>query len=146
MNISIQSPEHQWLGRAVRLLRAHRRLSQEELGYRASLHRNYVGAIERGEINPTFRVLLNVCDGLDVPLSRLISVYERLRRPGEDPLGPSGSPVPVSPRDGGREGGATASLDQAAASKMSPGFQARLSRLMLQNREALAQLMEDDEE
>jgi transcriptional regulator with XRE-family HTH domain len=41
------------LGRAVREARARRGLSQEELGFMAGLHRNYVGAIERGEINPS---------------------------------------------------------------------------------------------
>jgi ribosome-binding protein aMBF1 (putative translation factor) len=48
------SREHTALGRAVRELRARRGVSQEELGFRGNLHRNYVGAIERGEINPTF--------------------------------------------------------------------------------------------
>ena len=42
------------LGRALRELGARRDLSQEELGAEAGLHRNYVGALERGEINPTF--------------------------------------------------------------------------------------------
>jgi transcriptional regulator with XRE-family HTH domain len=48
------------LGRAVRELRARRGISQETLAHRSYLHRNYVGAIERGEINPTFRILLKL--------------------------------------------------------------------------------------
>jgi transcriptional regulator with XRE-family HTH domain len=60
------------LGSAVRELRAGRVISQEQLGVRARLHRNYVGAIERGEINPTFRTLRTLADGLDVDLSALI--------------------------------------------------------------------------
>lgn len=64
------------LGAAVRELRACRVLSQEELGFRAKLHRNYVGALERGEINPTFRTLRTLADGLDVELSSLIRLYE----------------------------------------------------------------------
>jgi transcriptional regulator with XRE-family HTH domain len=47
------------------------------LGFRSTLHRNYVGAIERGEINPTFRTLLSLTGGLDVPLGELIRLYER---------------------------------------------------------------------
>jgi transcriptional regulator with XRE-family HTH domain len=64
----------------VRFLRAKGGWSQEELGLCARLHRNYVGAIKRGEINPTFRVLLKLSRGLELPLSRLISEWEELRR------------------------------------------------------------------
>jgi ribosome-binding protein aMBF1 (putative translation factor) len=72
-----RTPELHALGRAVRELRARRGLSQEALGFCARLHRNYIGAIERGEINPTFRVLLKLADGLSVPLVELITVHER---------------------------------------------------------------------
>jgi transcriptional regulator with XRE-family HTH domain len=72
-----QSPAHVALGRAVRELRARRGLSQEELGFCSRLHRNYVGAIERGEINPTFRILISLSRGLSVPLSELLMVFER---------------------------------------------------------------------
>jgi transcriptional regulator with XRE-family HTH domain len=64
------------LGAAVRELRACRVISQEELGFRAQLHRNYVGALERGEINPTFKTLRTLARGLDVELSSLIRLYE----------------------------------------------------------------------
>ncbi|HZV72150.1 MAG TPA: helix-turn-helix transcriptional regulator [Conexibacter sp.] len=50
-----------------------------KLGYRADLHRNYIGAIERGEINPTFRVLLKLTRGLSMPLSEIVAMYERHR-------------------------------------------------------------------
>ena len=71
------SADHDALGRAVREVRARRGLSQEELGFRSTLHRNYVGALERGEINPTFRTLLHLTSGLEVELSELVTVYER---------------------------------------------------------------------
>jgi len=70
------SPEHTALGRAVRITRAIRGLSQEEVAFRGGLHRNYVGAIERGEINPSFRILLKLERGLDAPLSELIERTE----------------------------------------------------------------------
>jgi len=76
-----RNPDLHALGRAIRELRARRWLSQEELGHAARLHRNYVGAIERGEINPTFRVLLKLCAGLRLPLCELIDVYARQREP-----------------------------------------------------------------
>lgn len=74
---SAKSADHHALGRAVLETRARRGFSQEELGFRSKLHRNYVGALERGEINPTFRTLLNLTGGLDVPLGELVRLYER---------------------------------------------------------------------
>ena len=74
---STHSTKHDALGAAVRETRARRRLSQEELGRQAHLHRNYIGAIERGEINPTFRVLLKLASGLHVPLSELVALTEQ---------------------------------------------------------------------
>jgi ribosome-binding protein aMBF1 (putative translation factor) len=74
----IKSEQHRALGHVVRYTRARRALSQEELGFHARLHRNYVGAIERGEINPTFRVLLKLARGLDLPLSELIREQEQV--------------------------------------------------------------------
>lgn len=68
------------LGAAVREVRARRGLSQKQLGFQGGLHRNYVGGIERGELNITFRVLLKIVRGLNVPLSELIKLYERNRR------------------------------------------------------------------
>jgi transcriptional regulator with XRE-family HTH domain len=73
----VLSPDHEALGRAVRETRARRGMSQEELGARCDLHRNYVGAIERGEINPTFGSLLRITKGLEVALSGLVLLYER---------------------------------------------------------------------
>lgn len=74
---SRKSANHDALGRAVFEARARRGLSQEELGFRAKLHRNYVGAVERGEINPTFKTLLALTRGLALPLSELVGLYER---------------------------------------------------------------------
>jgi len=43
------SPVLTALGKAVRGYRAEQNISQEELGYRAGLHRTYLSGIERGE-------------------------------------------------------------------------------------------------
>ncbi len=81
------------LGAGVRELRARRGLSQEQLGFRAGLHRNYVGAIERGEQDVTVRVLLKLARGLAIDLSELVGLYERNRaRPQRLP------PVPPARR------------------------------------------------
>ena len=72
----VQTPEHVIFGKAVRETRARFAMSQEALGAAASMHRNYMGAIERGEINPTLRVLLKLSNGLTVPLSELFALFE----------------------------------------------------------------------
>jgi transcriptional regulator with XRE-family HTH domain len=72
-----RSSQHHALGCAVRELRARLGVSQEQLGFRCGLHRNYVGAVERGELNPTYGVLLRLCSGLAVALSELAEHAER---------------------------------------------------------------------
>lgn len=67
------------LGATVRELRSRRRLTQEGLGFASNVHRNYVGAVERGEINPTFYTLIRLMDGLDVSLPELAEVFEAQR-------------------------------------------------------------------
>jgi transcriptional regulator with XRE-family HTH domain len=49
---------------------------------KAGMHRNYIGAIERGEINPTFSVLRRLARGLRMPLSQLIAEGEKIEREG----------------------------------------------------------------
>jgi transcriptional regulator with XRE-family HTH domain len=71
------TPDLLALGSAIRETRARRGLSQEALGFGSTLHRNYVGSIERGEMNPTFRTLVRLTAGLRVRLSDLIVIYER---------------------------------------------------------------------
>jgi transcriptional regulator with XRE-family HTH domain len=76
---SARSPQHLALGTVLRGAREERGLSQEELGFRSGLHRNYVGGCERGEINLSFGSLLRLSEGLDgVPLSELVRRYEAL--------------------------------------------------------------------
>jgi transcriptional regulator with XRE-family HTH domain len=73
----VQPSSHRAFGHAVRELRAYRGLSQEALGHAAGLHRNYVGAIERGELNPTIRTVLRLAVGLRIRPSRLVLLAER---------------------------------------------------------------------
>lgn len=48
------------------------------LGYRAELHPNYVGAVERGERNVSLQNLLRIAGALEMPLSKLIERTEEL--------------------------------------------------------------------
>ena len=60
----------------VRHIRSDLGLSQEELAARASLHRNYVGMIERLERAPTLVAMEGIARGLKLKLSELVARAE----------------------------------------------------------------------
>ena len=60
-------------GKRVRDLRLAKGLSQEELAFRAGVHRTYLGGIERGERNPALKNIAAIAKALDVTLSELVS-------------------------------------------------------------------------
>jgi transcriptional regulator with XRE-family HTH domain len=72
-------PLHVAFGLVIRRARRGSAISQEELGERAGLHRNYVGRIERGGIAPTLRSVEALAGALNVAPSELIAQSERLR-------------------------------------------------------------------
>ena len=57
-------------GRTIRTLRQAKGLSQESLAELCSLHRTYVGAVERGERNVSLLNIVALARALDVPASR----------------------------------------------------------------------------
>lgn len=59
-------------GRKLRSLREERGLSQEELAFRAGLHRTYVSSAERGERNVSLVNLDKLASALEVELSHLV--------------------------------------------------------------------------
>ena len=63
-------------GRGVRELRLKRGLSQEELAYRAFMHRTYLSGIERGERNPSLKNIEVIAKALNITLSDLFSFIE----------------------------------------------------------------------
>jgi transcriptional regulator with XRE-family HTH domain len=42
----------------------------------AGTHYNYVGALERGQVNPTFETLLALCTALEVTPGELFTLYD----------------------------------------------------------------------
>jgi transcriptional regulator with XRE-family HTH domain len=73
-----RSVRHVAWGRAIRQLRAERRLSQEALAHLADLDRTYVSGIERGERNPSLTNILRLTDALNVRVSELARRAETL--------------------------------------------------------------------
>jgi transcriptional regulator with XRE-family HTH domain len=70
--VPARSRNHRSLGLAVGELRLRAGLTQEELGFRSSTHRTYVGAIERGEKNLTWDKLLHLARGLEVEPAEIV--------------------------------------------------------------------------
>jgi transcriptional regulator with XRE-family HTH domain len=61
------------LGSRIRQLRGQAGISQETLGLRSGLHRTYIGAIERGERNPSVLSLQKIADALKVSVGDLFN-------------------------------------------------------------------------
>lgn len=70
------SRAHAAFGDAVRSRRQELGLSQEALAAEAGLHRNYVGAVERGEQNVALANVLVLARTLRVPAAVLVAAAE----------------------------------------------------------------------
>ena len=60
-------------GNRVRELRKLKNLSQEELAFRADLHRTYIGMIERAEKNITLLNIEKIANALEVSINDLFN-------------------------------------------------------------------------
>ena len=65
------TPTRMKFGKRLRELRKKEGLSQEELGFRARIHRTYVGAIERGEQNLSIDNVHKLAKALKVSVDML---------------------------------------------------------------------------
>lgn len=59
------------LGAAIKAQRRRLGVTQEELAWRANLHRTYLADIERGSRNVTLRSVANLAEALEMPIERL---------------------------------------------------------------------------
>jgi transcriptional regulator with XRE-family HTH domain len=69
-------------GDELRKARVAAGLTQEELSFKAGLHRTYISQLEHDKKSPTLDVLFLICDALEIPVSQLIKQVERRRRKG----------------------------------------------------------------
>jgi transcriptional regulator with XRE-family HTH domain len=63
-------------GKVLRAVRKEAGLTQEELGLAAEVDRTFVSLIERGERQPTVRVLFRLAAALKLPPVRLIELTQ----------------------------------------------------------------------
>jgi XRE family transcriptional regulator, regulator of sulfur utilization len=66
-----RSPLAAHFGDNLRSSRNRARISQEELGFRTSLHRTEIGLLERGRREPKLNTVLKLAGALAVPLEEL---------------------------------------------------------------------------
>lgn len=57
------------LGARIRKLREEQNIKQEQLALSAGIERSYMGAIERGERNPTYLKIVQIAKALKISLS-----------------------------------------------------------------------------
>lgn len=82
-------------GKAVAELRRVTGLSQEALAERSGLHRTYVGAVERGERNPTIVSITALASGLGYPPAVLVERASRLSPVPREEADPYGRHLPL---------------------------------------------------
>jgi transcriptional regulator with XRE-family HTH domain len=68
---SVGNSIQQKFGERIRALRTAKGYSQEELAFKAGVHRTYLGGIERGERNPSLKNIAAIAEALGVALSEL---------------------------------------------------------------------------
>lgn len=60
------------IGKRIQYLRNQKGISQLDLALEAGVNRNYLSDLERGERNPTLKVLVKIAEALGVDLSTLV--------------------------------------------------------------------------
>ena len=70
-------PLQKRLGRAIRRLRTAAGYSQEDFAVVVGVHRTYMGAVERGEVNISLRNMEKIAGSLEITVSKLLLEAEK---------------------------------------------------------------------
>ncbi|WP_445671417.1 helix-turn-helix domain-containing protein [Paenibacillus sp. FSL R7-0302] len=84
------------IGENIRILRLKNGFSQEQLALCAGVNTSYIGQIERGEKNPTIKILEQISAALEITLVDLLTLYD-LQTKKSTPKGTLPLPNPYSP-------------------------------------------------
>jgi len=63
-------------GEVIRTLRKDQNISQEELAFKAGVHRTYIGMIERGEKNITLENIQKLSHALNISMKTIFEILE----------------------------------------------------------------------
>jgi transcriptional regulator with XRE-family HTH domain len=75
------------LGRAVKLMREQRGMSADELAKASGVRRERLDALENGQLDPTYELLVEVAEGLGAQPSALVILAEQLDIPTDPQAG-----------------------------------------------------------
>jgi len=64
------------LGRAVKVVRVARGLTQEQVSAASGLHPTYISDIERGARNPSWEAVTRLAAGIGVPVAELARQFD----------------------------------------------------------------------
>ena len=59
------------LGMRIRYLREQRKMTLEDLSFESNVNKNYLSDLERGNRNPTVKILTKIANALEVTLEEL---------------------------------------------------------------------------
>lgn len=77
-----KDPDLERFGQEVRKRRKALKLTLEQLAERAGMSSNYLGSIERGQVNPSVSTVVAVADGLGVAPGELVGEVQPLGAKG----------------------------------------------------------------
>ncbi|EOO05694.1 hypothetical protein IAW_05003 [Bacillus cereus str. Schrouff] len=75
---NIYTKDLQKLGEKIRAMREQKGYSQETLGFKAGLHRNYISSLELAQKNPTYTTLIKLARALEVRVQELIPEEKKI--------------------------------------------------------------------
>jgi len=74
----VKDPDSLLLGRRIRTLRNLKGLTQQELGHQADVDYKFIGEIERGNMNPSFKVLVKIARALEVDIPEILRFEQEI--------------------------------------------------------------------
>lgn len=81
--LSNSAPLKQLFGATIRKYRQKLGVSQEELAWRAEMHRTYLADVERGARNLSLSSIARLVNAIGVPLSAFFSTLESVELPNQ---------------------------------------------------------------
>ena len=73
-----KDPDCILLGRRIHTLRNIKGLTQQELGHQADVDYKFIGEIERGNMNPSFKVLMKIAKTLNVDVPEILRFEQEI--------------------------------------------------------------------